>query len=126
MLIDTGITIDGTDISDLISDRGVDWSSRDKEGPNGGTTLSGLTVRDRLATKVQLDVSCRKITLAQMRLLVALLLPEFVTVAYDDPAEGPVSKTMYAQERRGRAERHATGETVEEYYSGVTFTLYER
>ena len=41
MLISTGITIDGTDITDFIASGGVQWKRNDIDGPNAGRALSG-------------------------------------------------------------------------------------
>ena len=60
--INTGVVIDGTDITPYIKYQGVKWTRNDIDGPNAGRTLSGLMVRDRVATKIRLDITCRPIT----------------------------------------------------------------
>ena len=124
MLINTGITIDNTDITPYIAFSGVKWSRNDIDGPNAGRTLSGLMVRDRVGTKIRLDITCRPLKLSELRILLNLLLPEFVSVTYDDPMYGTVTKTMYANNNPATFFRQMLN--GEEYWSGVTFPLVER
>lgn len=125
MLISTGITIDGTDITDLIAYQGVQWKRNDIDGPNAGRTLSGLMIRDRVATKIRLDITCRQLTLSEVRMLLNLLMPEFVTVTYDDPMDGVVTRTMYAN-NNGAQFLMSKNNNTEEMWDNVTFPLVER
>ena len=139
MLIDTGIKIDGTDITDLIAFSGVKWSRNDVDGPNAGRNQQGEMIRDRVATKVRLDITCKPMKLSELRMLLNLLLPEFVTVTYDDPMYGVVSKTMYANNNPAeflmRKEYnppqqwyicHTDPPPPEEYWYNISFPLVER
>lgn len=128
MLISSRIFIDGTDITGLIARGGVQWKRNDIDGPSSGRTLSGLMIRDRVATKIRLDITCRPLTSSEMNMLQNLIYPEFVTVSYDDPMEGFVSKTMYANNNGGTflmKQSNVFGEG-EEYWGSVTFPLVER
>ena len=100
MLIDTGIKINNVDITDYIAHQGVKWTRADIDGVNAGRSISGLMIRDRVATKIRLDITCRPLKNDELKILLNLLLPEFVTVTYDDPMYGVVSKTMYATTTR--------------------------
>ena len=124
MLIQTGVSINGTDITDLIAHQGVQWKRNDIDGPNAGRTLSGLMVRDRVATKIRLDITCRPLTHSEMNLLQNLIFPEFVTVQYDDPMEGIVSKIMYAN--NNGAQFLMQTQNGQEYWTSVSFPLVER
>ena len=139
MFIDTGITIDGVDITPLIAFSGVKWTRNDVDGPNAGRALSGLMIRDRIATKIRLDITCRPMTIEELRPLLNLLLPEFVTVTYDDPMYGVVSKIMYANNNPAeflmRKEYnppdtwwfcHSETPPPKEYWYNVTFPLVEQ
>ena len=139
MLIDTGISIDGTDITPYIKHQGLKWTRYDVDGPNSGRTISGLMVRDRVATKIRLDVSCRPLKNDELRILLNLILPEFVQVTYDDPMLGVVTKTMYANNNpatflfRRQIEMPELwtmchGDTPDpfEYWTDVSFPLVER
>lgn len=127
MLIQTGISIDGTDITDLIAYQGVQWKRNDIDGPNSGRTLSGLMVRDRVATKIRLDITCTPLPLEQLRSLLNLIYPEFVTVTYDDPMEGIVSKVMYSNNNGAQFLKLQPEELGgKEYWDNITFPLIER
>ena len=125
MLISTGISIDGTDITNLIAYQGVQWKRNDIDGPNAGRTLSGLMVRDRVATKIRLDITCRQLTLPEVRMLLNLLMPEFVSVTYDDPMDGIVTRTMYAN-NNGAQFLFARDNDTKEWWDNVSFPLVER
>lgn len=124
MLIDTRISIDGTDITDLIAYNGVKWGRNDVDGPNAGRTITGLMIRDRVATKIRLDITCRPLLDAEIKMLMRLLIPEFVQVTYDDPLYGEVTKTMYANNHS--ATFLIKKDDGREYWNGVSFPLVER
>ena len=139
MLIDTRIKINGTDITGLIAAQGVQWSRNDVDGPSTGRTMSGLMVRDRVATKIRLDITCRPLKHDELRMLLNLILPVFVNVTYDDPMYGVVTKTMYANNNGATffrridpytsEKRWMYGRNIpdsEEYWTEVTFPLIER
>lgn len=123
MFITTGITIDGTDITPYIAYQGVQWKRNDVDGPSAGRTLSGLMVRDRVATKIRLDITCKPLKTTELRTLLNLIYPEFVSVTYEDPMEGLVTKTMYANNNGAQI----FGEnTTGEYWQSISFPLVER
>ena len=124
MLINTGITIDGEDITQAIASKGVKWSRNDIDGVNAGRTMSGLMIRDRVATKIRLDITCRPLTMLELRYLMDLIYPEFVQVTYDDPLLGTVTKTMYANNHSAQIYMKK-GENEELWYN-VSFPLIER
>lgn len=139
MLIDSKITIDGVDITPYIAYQGVQWSRNDVDGPSAGRTMSGLIIRDRVATKIRLDITCRPLKTDELRTLLNLIYPEFVTVVYDDPMQGLVSKTMYANNNKAQfLQRYEPEETDCQWICGknpgqpyerwfnVTFPLVER
>lgn len=122
MLINTGIKINGYDISPWIAARGINWTRKNVEGPNGGTTLNGNTIRDVLASKITLEITCQTIPLETLRILQNLLLPTEISVYYDDPMEGVVTKTMHCRE--GKASNVYVRQSGE-MWSGVKFKLEE-
>lgn len=141
MLIDTGISIDGTDITPYIAHKGVKWTRYDIDGVTAGRTISGLMIRDRVATKIRLDITCRPMKNDELRILLNLLLPEFISVTYDDPMLGFVTKTMYANNNPATFLFKREIELPElwtmchdpadapqpfEYWTDVTFPLVER
>ena len=127
MLIETGISINGTNITPLIAYQGVQWKRNDIDGPNAGRTLSGLMIRDRVATKIRLDITCTPLTLEQVRTLLNLIYPEFVTVMYDDPMQGIVTKVMYSNNNGAQFLKKQPDEIGgAEYWDNITFPLIER
>ena len=139
MLIDSKITIDGVDITPYIAYQGVQWSRNDVDGPNAGRTMNGLMIRDRVATKIRLDITCRPLKTDELRTLLNLIYPEFVTVVYEDPMQGLVSKNMYANNNKAQfLQRYEPEETDCQWICGkdpgqpyerwfnITFPLVER
>lgn len=139
MLIDSKITIDGVDITPYIAYQGVQWQRADVDGPNAGRTMSGLMIRDRVATKIRLDITCRPLKTDELRTLLNLIYPEFVTVVYEDPMQGLVSKTMYANNNKAQFHQKYEPEETDcqwicgkdpgqpyERWFNITFPLVER
>ena len=52
--------------------------------------------RGRVASKVRLDITCRPLTSSEAMAVLSAIKPEFVTVRYIDPQDGPVVRTMYS------------------------------
>lgn len=95
MIIDSPVVINGTDISSFITFRGLSWAYRYVTGQNGGLTLAGFTQLDILATKTDLTIKCRALSLTDLNTLLAAITPAQVEVTYNDPNEGTVTKTMH-------------------------------
>lgn len=126
MFLDTGITIDSTDITPYIAHQGVKWSRHDIDGPNSGRALSGLMIRDRIATKIRLDITCRPLNGEELHTLLNVILPEFVSVTYEDPMLGLVTKTMYANNNSiTYFKKKSEGGSIEYWIDG-SFPLVER
>ena len=118
------VWINGTNITDYIAYRGVKWSRNDIDGPNAGRNMSGEMIRDRVSTKIRLDITCRPLLGYEHQALLNLLMPEFVTVTYDDPLYGRVSKIMYANNHS--SEYCIKKRNGREYWHNVSFPLVER
>ena len=117
------ISIDGLDITDYINYQGIKWGRNDVDGPNAGRNLSGTMIRDRVATKIRLDIECHPLTEADHRDLMNAILPETVTVNYDDPMYGSVSKIMYSN--NNDSEHCVVTEDGVEYWHNIHFPLIE-
>lgn len=124
MITDNKIYIDSLDITPFIAFGGIKWSRHDVDGPCAGRTLSGDMVRDRVATKIRLDITCRPLTQSDLYVLLNAISPEFVSVAYDDPMEGPTTKTMYANNNGATFFKKKDDNT--EIWTDITFPLVER
>ena len=59
------LKIDGTDIVPYIAYGGVKWQRSDVDGEGAGRMLDGTLERNRMATKIRLDVTCRPLKSAE-------------------------------------------------------------
>ena len=117
-------TIDGVDILPYIAYRGIKWSRQDVDGPDAGRNLAGEMERYRVGTKIRLDITCRPLTTEQASVVLSAIMPEFVTVRYDDPMAGTVvTKTMYANNNPATF-LMVKGNTG--LWDGITFPLVEK
>ena len=89
-------TVNNVNLLPYIVEDGLKWTRFDVEAPDTGRTLDGVMHRGRVAGKVRLDVTCRPLTSAEAAVVLGAIAPEFVTVQYEDPMFGPVTKTMYS------------------------------
>lgn len=118
------LLINGTDITGYIASGGIKWQRNDIEAPNTGRTMDGSMQRGRVATKIRMDITCRPLKKTELQIVLNLILPEFVTVQYDDPMYGQVVKTMYSN--NNPATFLMIKPNGEEWWNGVTFPLIER
>ena len=124
MIIDSQVSINGTDITNWIAEKGIKWTRNDLDGPNAGRTLSGLMIRDRVAIKIKLEITCKELYGEDLQTLLTLLLPEYVDVTYNDPLYGEVTKTMYSNNNTSILNRIDTaGKRV---WGSIMFPLIER
>lgn len=118
------LTIDNVDMTPYIAYGGLKWSRNDIDAPDTGRDMAGTMHRGRVSTKIRLDVTCRLLEKAEISIVLNAILPEYVTVTYDDPMYGTVTKTMYSNNNPAVFQiRKSSGK---EYWGGVTFPLIER
>lgn len=117
------LEIDGVNIVPYIAFGGVKWQRSDVDGEGAGRDLSGTLRRNRVATKVRLDVTCRPLTSQEARKVLNAIAPEWVEVRYTDPQKGVVTKKMYANNNPASYMMKKPNGT--EYWSGITFPLIE-
>ena len=118
------LTVNNVDMTPYIAYGGIKWQRYDVDSPNTGRTLDGLMHRGRVATKIRLDITCRLLKKNEVSIVLNAILPEFVTVTYDDPMLGTVTKTMYSNNNPAVFEMKKKNGS--EWWSGVTFPLVER
>lgn len=118
------LTINGVDMTPYIAYGGLKWSRNDIDAPNTGRDMSGLMHRGRVSTKIRLDVTCKLLEAAELRTVLQAIIPEYVSVTYDDPLYGTTTKTMYSNNHPAVYQLHKND--GREYWSGVTFPLIER
>lgn len=118
------LTIDGTDITPYIAFGGVKWQRSDVDGEGAGRTLDGNLRRNRVATKIRLDITCRPLTASEAAIVLSAIMPEWVTVVYTDPQAGTeLSKKMYANNNPATYAIKRKDGT--EWWSGIAFPLIE-
>lgn len=123
-VVDLVFKIDGVDFSRFIADSGIAWSRSDLESDKAGRTLDGKMHRGRVATKIRLDITCLPQNAANTSLILNAIYPEFVTVEYDDPMYGHVTKTMYSN--NNPAKLVTVYDDGEMLWDGITFPLIEQ
>ena len=117
------VKVDGKDITPYIAYGGVKWQRNDIDGENAGRMLDSNMRRNRVSTKIRLDVTCRLLTTEEARVVLNAVLPEYVMVEYDDPMYGTVTKKMYSNNIPATfAMKKSNGI---EYWGGITFPLIE-
>lgn len=117
------ILIGTTDIAPLIAYQGVQWTRNDY-CPKSVTTLDGKVWRGRVTSKVDLTLTFRPLTTAQLEDLLELLKDEYLTVTYDDPIQGYSIHSMYAESLPAKMLMSRSGGS--EYWSEISVTLKER
>lgn len=119
------LTINGVDIVPHIAFRGVKWSRNDVDGPDAGRNMAGTMLRQRVTTKVRLDITCRPLKTSDASAVLTAIMPEYVTVVYTDPQTGTTeTKTMYSN--NNPANYLILRDNGDEYWDGITFPLVER
>lgn len=117
--------IDGVDIRHFIAEKGIKWQRNDVDGPNSGRALgSADMIRDRVAIKGRLDVTCRPLTFQEAKTLQNLIVPVFVTVQYTDLLYGDISGVFYSNNGSATYDSVLDGEDVDTMLiEGITFPL---
>lgn len=118
------LTINGVDMTPYIAYGGLKWQRNDIDSPNTGRTMDGTMQRGRVTTKIRLDITCRLLKASEVQIVLNTIYPEYVTVTYDDPMYGLVTKTMYSN--NNPAVFHIKKPSGKELWSGVTFPLVEK
>ncbi len=117
-------TIDGVNILPYIAENGIKWQRNDVEASDAGRTLDGTMHRARVASKVRLDITCRNLTQAEAAIVLNAINPVYLSVTYEDPKDGTVTKTMYAN--NNPANIVAVYDNGNAVWGGIAFPLIER
>lgn len=120
------LTVDGVNIAPYIAYKGFTWQRSDVDGPNAGRAIgNGTLYRDRLSTKVRLDITCTPLELKDVSKVLKAIAPEYVTVTYTDPQEGQdVTKVMFSNNIP--VPFLIKREDGRDLWGGFTFPLIER
>ena len=123
--MDMVFKVNGVNMLPYVAYGGFKWQRNDIDGPDAGRDLTGRLRRNRVATKVKLDITCRPLKSSEAATVLSAIKPEYVTVEYYDPEAGAVlKKTMYANNNPAVFQvRNGDGTT---WWSGITFPLVEQ
>lgn len=123
--MDMTLTVNGIDMVPYIAYGGFKWQRSDIDGSDAGRDLTGRLRRNRVTTKVRLDITCRLLKTEEVSKVLTAIMPEYVSVTYHDPqAGGIVTKTMYSNNNPATFQIRQKDGTV--WWSGVTFPLIEQ
>lgn len=115
------LKIDGLDITPYIEQKGIKWTRNDLDGSNAGRTMDGIMHRERISSKVRLDITCLPLRSADAAKVLNAIYPEYVEVEYIDPMYGHVYKTMYSNNTPA-----TYIDTETDLWEGIAFPLIER
>ena len=123
--MDMTFMIDGKDMTPYVAYGGFKWQRSDIEGSDAGRDLTGRLRRNRIATKIRLDITCRLLKSDEVHTVLSAIMPEYVTVKYYDPEAGMVvEKKMYSNNNPASFQLRKPDGTI--WWSGVTFPLIEQ
>lgn len=117
--------INGLDITPYIASGGLQWQREDVDGPNAGRAMDASLLRDRIATKVRWDVTCRPLTGEELNIVLSAIQPEFVSLQYWDPITGSVLTNQFYS-NNVPASFLFKQRTGKELWGGVTFPLIQK
>jgi hypothetical protein len=115
------LKINGLDITPYIEQKGIKWTRNDLDGSNAGRTMDGIMHRERVSSKVRLDITCLPLRSEDAAIVLNAIYPEYVEVEYIDPMYGRVLKTMYSNNTPA-----TYIDTVTDLWEGISFPLIER
>ena len=123
--MDMVFKVNGVNMLPYVAYGGFKWQRNDIDGPDAGRDLTGRLRRNRVATKVKLDITCRPLKSSEAAIVLSAIKPEYVTVEYYDPEAGAVlKKTMYANNNPAVFQIQKDDGSV--WWSGITFPLVEQ
>lgn len=99
--------IDGINITPYLNWDGIKYGTNDLDSEEAGRTLDGEMHRSRVATKIRWDLTTKKLTTAEARMILQLIRPEWVTVKCLDLVEG--YRTYQAYSNNHSIELEASG-----------------
>ena len=117
--------VNGVNILPFVAYDGLKWQRSDLDGENAGRTLDGIMHRDRIATKVRWDVTCKLLTAEDLVTVLNAIQPEFVEVEYTDPFTNTVITGTFYSNNVPMSLSHVAYDGTE-YWNGLAFPLIER
>lgn len=115
------LKINGVNMLPYIVQNGIKWQRNDIDGANAGRTMDGTMHRERVTSKVRLDVTCLPLSSEDASVVLNTIYPEYVEVEYTDPMEGLRITQMYSNNTPA-----TYIDTDTDMWEGITFPLIER
>ena len=113
------------DLVPYIAFEGLKYSLNSVDGANAGRTQDGTMVRDRVASKVRWDVTCRPLYANELAIVLQTINPEFFTLRYTDPMTNTVQTgSFYSNNVPAQFKLHR--ENGEDVWAGLTFPVVEQ
>ena len=113
--------INGIDMTPYIAQKGIKWQRNDLDGENAGRTMDGTMFRERVSSKVRLDITCLPLSSEEASVVLNAIYPEYVEVEYTDPMYGDCIKTMYSNNNPATYINASL-----DRWEGISFPLIER
>ena len=113
--------INGVDMLPYIAQNGIKWQRNDIDGATAGRTMDGTMHRQRVTSKVRLDVTCLPLYSSDAATVLNAINPEYVEVEYTDPMKGLVVTQMYSNNVPA-----TYVDTYTNMWEGIAFPLIER
>jgi len=117
------ITLNGTDISSYVKEKGLSWSLNSIDANGAGRNLNGEMQRKLVALKNKLEVQCRPLLNTEKDALATLLSNQWLTVVVTT-SSGTSTYTMYPSATVKGSVLMVKGGI--EYWDGVSFSLIEK
>ena len=115
------LKVNGVDLLPYVKEKGIKWQRNDLDGSTAGRTMDGVMHRERVTSKIRLDITCTPLSSEDAQTVLSAILPEYVEVEYTDPLYGLVYKTMYSNNTPA-----IYVNTTTDMWEGITFPLIER
>lgn len=115
------LKINGVNILPFVAEKGIKWQRNDIDGPNAGRTMDGEMHRERITSKVRLDITCLPLYSSDAQTVLNAIAAEYVEVEYMDPMYGYVIKTMYSNNTPATYINTRTN-----MWEGIAFPLIEK
>lgn len=118
--------INGVDILPYTKESGIKWQRNDVESPKAGRTMDAVMHRGRVAIKFRADFELLDLRTEDARMILNLILPEFVEVETNvHPLYGYVVTSFYSNNVPATCVT-IDKETGVAIWTGISFPLIEQ
>lgn len=120
------LIINGVDFTPFLTEDSIRWTRNDLDSDSSGRTLDGVMHRSRVAMKRKLEINnLKRLTVQQMRLLNAALMPQTISVTFIDPIIGGVYQGTFYGSSVQATTQYYDESTDDIYWHDVSFNIIE-